>query len=125
MHCFALVALSAYCPHPESTCEIDATASDHLEKQQVARSVKLIGQQLSCKLAMRWSETAKLLFWSARSVRSCYLARFHVVLAVSHEHIHLAYVVLHELDHERHCQVYQTILPRHLHTTQKSVLLQF
>ena len=62
---------------------------------------------------------------SIQEIVSCepHLACFHVVLAICHEHVHLADIVLHELNHERHCQVYQTILPRHLHTSKIIELL--
>ena len=43
------------------------------------------------------------------------LAGLHVLLAVSHEGVHLAHVILHELDHERHGQISETILPGDLH----------
>ena len=52
---------------------------------------------------------------SRRTTQQAYLACLRVFLAVSHECVNLANIVLHELNHERHCQVCQTILPCNLH----------
>ena len=50
-----------------------------------------------------------------RTRQQAYLACLHVFFAVCHECVNLPNIVLHELDHERHGQICQTILPCNLH----------
>ena len=62
------------------------------------------------------SKTVSNVHSSAHKFAHTHLVCLHVVLAVSHEGVDLANIVLHELDHERHRQVHQAILPCNLHT---------
>ena len=84
----------------------------HAKMETDARS-----KDCSCSLSTAPSSIEMETLVTARM--QAYLACLHVVLAVSHESVNLANIVLHKLDHERHCQVGQTILPCDLHEDTK------